>query len=101
METIDILRIHELLVFDAIKQDISIPEKPEEKLNNPSYKAYIEYHKLSDAVHNPILVDFPPYSSTIEYLGFLYHLRIVKEIISESYKNLRKIISTEKKKEKN
>jgi hypothetical protein len=81
METIDILRIHGLLVFDAIRQDIFIPEKSKEKLNNPSYKAYIEYHKLSDAVHNPIFVDFPPYSSTIEYLGFLYHLRTVVPII--------------------
>ncbi|ADC70491.1 hypothetical protein MFS40622_1821 [Methanocaldococcus sp. FS406-22] len=98
METIDILRIHKLFVFDAIEQNITLPDKKEEKLNNPSYKAYIEYHKLSNAVHNPILVDFPPFSSTIEYLGFLHHLKIVKEIISESYKNLKNIISIEKKK---
>ncbi len=39
-----------------------------------------EYHKLSDVVHNPVLMDFPPYSSTIEYLGFLHHLKIVREI---------------------
>ncbi len=49
-----------------------------------------EYRKLSEAVHNPIIVDFPPYGSIIEYLGFIHHLRVVRSIFGEITKVYRK-----------
>jgi hypothetical protein len=83
IETIDILRLHRVLIFDAVKANIQIPGR-KDKLREPQkYRAYAEYHKLSDAVHNPILVDFPPYSSTLEYLGYLHHVRIVNKIFQD------------------
>lgn len=63
-------------------------------LQNTSRKLVsVEYSKLSTAVHKPIIVDFPPYSSTIEYLGFLHHLKIVRKIFEDVLKVYRRRIS--------
>ncbi|GEM_PF-3153846 len=91
IETIDILRLHKMLVFDAINTNIQVPSKKGRLKESQKYKAYAEYHKLSDAVHNPVLVDFPPYSSTLEYLGFLHHLRIVNEIFRDVLRVYKKL----------
>ena len=56
-----------------------------------------EYKKLSKAVHEPISVDFPPFSSTIEYIGFIYHLRKVKYIVKEAVASYSKIVRKYKK----
>ncbi|NJE12129.1 hypothetical protein [Thermococcus sp. LS2] len=84
VEAIDILRLHKVLVFDAVNANIQVPKSKKDKLReSQKYKAYAEYHKLSDAVHTPVLVDFPSYSSTLEYLGFLHHVRVVNEVFQE------------------
>ena len=96
IETIDILRLHKMLVFDAVSANIQVPSR-KDKLRKPQeYTAYVEYHKLSDAVHNPILADFPPYSSTLEYLGFLHHMRIVNKIFQETLQAYKDSLSEER-----
>ena len=92
IDSIDIFLQNTMLVFDAINAGIELPSR-KEKLKNPEmYRVYVEYHKLSDAIHSPMLVDFPPYSSTIEYLGFLHHLRIVRKIFSDVAEKLKSIV---------
>jgi len=101
IDSIDLFLQNAMLVFDAINAGVAFPSR-KEKLKNPEmHRAYVEYHKLSDAVHSPLLVDFPPYASTLEYLGFLHHLRIVRQIFSDVASKLEMIPSriTEKEKE--
>jgi len=93
MESIDILRNYNLFVFDAIENGISVPSLKEDKMERPEeFKAYLEYVKLSDAVHEPLLTDFSPYSSTLEYIGFVHHLRKVNSIFAETLKAYRQAV---------
>ncbi len=76
----------------ALDRTVLMPTK--KSFENPSkFPVANEYHKLSDVVHNPVLVDFPPYSSTIEYLGFLHHLKLVRKIFEDVLKVYRRRIS--------
>jgi len=63
--------------------NLSSNEKKKSKFILNASLAKNEYGKLNEAVHRPILVDFPPYGSTIEYLGFVHHLRIVRNIFEK------------------
>jgi len=91
IDSIDLFIQNTLLVFDAINAGVAFPSH-KEKLKNPEMRrAYVEYHKLSNAVHSPLLVDFPPYASTLEYLGFLHHLRIVRGIFLDVVGKINKI----------
>ncbi|ASJ08653.1 hypothetical protein A3L11_05185 [Thermococcus siculi] len=87
----------------VLDEHIKLPTKANLK-DASQFLVSNEYHKLSDVVHNPVLVDFPPYSSTIEYLGFLHHLKILRKIFDnvlrvylERRKRERKIMRKEEK----
>lgn len=54
-------------------------------------EAYVEYSKLSNAIHEITWVEFPPFSSFIEYLGFLHHLRKTSYIIQNAVKGYQKV----------
>ncbi len=84
----------------ALDRTVSLPTK--KSFGDPSkFPVANEYHKLSDVVHNPVLVDFPPYSSTIEYLGFLHHLKLVRKIFEDVLKVYRGRISKNSQKRRN
>jgi len=70
----------------------------EEIHSNTSSEAWNEYKKLSKIVHDPILVDYPPFSSTLEYIGFVHHLRKVRYTLEKALLNYSKVTIKGKKK---
>ena len=100
-ESIDMFIQTGKLPFE-IALDETISLLPKKSFGDPSkFPAANEYHKLSDVVHNPVLVDFPPYSSTIEYLGFLHHLKIVRKIFEDVLQVYRRRVSKNDQEERN
>lgn len=83
MEQLDVLRKFKINVFTFTKGNLLLLEKDKE--------IYREYRKLSEVIHEPLHLDYPPFSSFLEYLGFLHHLRKVRSYIQEVVKTYRKI----------
>ncbi len=79
MELLDFLITNSIDVFNA-------------KQINLSGDVLDEYKKLSEVLHDPVFVDFPPFSSIIEYLGFVHHLRKVRHILENALLSYNEIL---------
>lgn len=79
-------------VVIALSVDIFEFAEGNYKLDSRDKVVSIEYGKLSEIVHEPIHIDFPPFSSLLEYIGFLHHLRKVRQLLDLVIKNYRRFI---------
>jgi len=81
-ELLDVIVTYSIDIFEFIENDY--------QLKNNDKIVSKEYSKLSEVIHEPIYIDFPPFSSLIEYLGFLHHLRKVRYFLNLVVKNYKK-----------
>jgi len=81
-QILDITAIFSVDVFEFAEKNYEL-----HNTNNPVSEEYI---KLCEVVHEPIHIDFPPFSSLLEYIGFLHHLRKVRQLLSLIVKNYKK-----------
>jgi len=81
-QSLDIVVTFSIDVFEFAEKDYEL------SANNTVVSD--EYRKLGEVVHEPIHIDFPPFSSLLEYIGFLHHLRKVRHILSLIIKSYKK-----------
>ena len=84
VEQLDVIRSLGVDIFKFAKENLQLTDK----------KIYEEYRKLSEIVHEPAYLDYPPFSSFLEYLGFLHHLRKTRLCLQEVMKNYRRFLKS-------
>ncbi|WP_048086354.1 hypothetical protein [Ferroglobus placidus] len=90
IELLDLLAVKPANVFEI--NDINT-------INIRSKEIWEEYKKLSEVVHTPIFIDFPPFSSILEYIGIVHHLRKVRYNLEKVITNYSKLIKRKKRKQ--
>ncbi|RLG14462.1 hypothetical protein DRN69_04235 [Candidatus Pacearchaeota archaeon] len=83
MEQLDVIRTFKIDIFTYAKSNRKLKEKDKE--------IYKEYRKLSEVIHTPIYLNYPPYASLLEYIGFQHHLTKIRKLIEETITTYNKI----------
>jgi len=76
MEQLDVIRTFKIDIFNYAKSNKKLEEKDKE--------IYREYGKLSEVIHIPIYLNYPPFASLLEYIGFQHHLTKIRKLMEET-----------------
>ncbi|MCS7364998.1 MAG: hypothetical protein NDF54_06130, partial [archaeon GB-1867-035] len=76
MEQLDVIRTFKIDIFNYANSD--------KKLETKDKEIYKEYRKLSEVIHIPIYLNYPPFASLLEYIGLQHHLVKIRKLIEET-----------------